>query len=251
MSTAPDWIQTWISVQREAVERWAPSQKAGMELFAGFLGKLSTQGMGRVSSESPSGVPDWWRAFIPAGALSELPGFIDHQIGLGGSIGPWREHQQLVESLSIALAHYQKVSGDLAVVLADVHRETLDLLARRVQERGNSGQPVEDFKNLYDLWIECGEATYGKVAGGEPYCRLQAELGNAATAVRSLQQQLLERWLKQFDLPTRSELNTLHRRVLDLQRRLDAATVSQPRRASSGHAAGVKRRASRKQAKRS
>lgn len=240
-----DWINAWISAQRQAIQQWQGGQtpvrptpaSPFADLFARFAGSTSMpQGFAGAGQ-----LPDWWRSFSPAagaGGSWSLPG-----------LGPLREHQELAQALATATADFQRLTAEMTATLAKVHSETLDLLARRSLEQANAGKPVTDFKALYDLWVECGEAIYSKVAAGEPYCRLQAGLGNAGVRVQELQQQLLERWLKQLDLPTRSELNTLHRRIHDLQQRLEAvATASMPPEQKPANPPPSPRRRSRKKA---
>lgn len=215
-----DWVTVWIEGQRAAVEKWLSAQKtpAAVEQAAAFGGLFQ-----QLAGAAP-GMPDFgkqiaamWGSFPPAPhAVASLPG-----------LGPLREQQEIWQGLVNALSDYQRLSGEMAKVMAKVHSDTLDLLARRSLEQANAGQPVTGSRALHDLWIECGEATYARVAQGDAYCRLQADLCNAGVRVQSHQQQLLERWLKQLDLPTRSELNTLHHRVQELKKRLDAMTASQ------------------------
>jgi len=80
------------------------------------------------------------------------------------------------------------------------------------------------------------------MAHSEGYCRLQAELANAAVRVRAKQQAILEQLLRQFDLPTRSELNSVHRELRALREQLaqlkgDATAAATARRASVAKAA--------------
>lgn len=240
-----DWIKAWIGAQRRAIEQWQGGQIAAPEvppnpfadLFARFAGSASIpQGFSAAGQ-----VPGWWRSFSPAagaGGSWSLPG-----------LGPLREQQELTQALAAAITDFQRLAAEMASTLAKVHTDTLDLLARRSLEQANAGKPVTDFKALYDLWVECGEATYSKVAAADPYCRLQGELGNAGVRVQELQQQLLERWLKQLDLPTRSELNTLHRRIHDLQKRIDAVgNTAAPSGQQVAGMASAPRRRSRKKA---
>jgi class III poly(R)-hydroxyalkanoic acid synthase PhaE subunit len=103
-----------------------------------------------------------------------------------------------------------------------VQREALALLEQRIRERALALQPLAAWRELYTLWVECGEQVYAQTAHSKAYCRLQAELGNAAVRVRARQQAIIEYALKQFDLPTRSELNTVHRQLRELREKTAA-----------------------------
>ena len=157
-------------------------------------------------------------------AVPAAPG---HAWDLPG-IGPLREQHAAAQEMAAALAEVERLSLEMASVVARIHAETLDLLARRAAEQANQGTPVQDAKALYDLWVECGEATYAKVAHSEAFCRLQADLCNAGIRYKAVERRQMERWLKLLDLPTRSEVNTLNLRVRELQRQLEAKVAPAP-----------------------
>jgi len=212
-----DWIQAWIAAQKATVESLSdgriPSSVGDIDAATDFFRKL-VGGASAAPHAPGDSLATMWRAFgfppsIGSSLAAEAPG-----------VGPLRELQASVTSLAAALADHQRLLAEWSAVMARVQTDTLDLLARRTAEQANSGTPVLTFKALYDLWVECGEATYARVVEGDAYCRLQSDLSNAGLRVRGLEQHLVERWLKQLDLPTRAELNTLHRRVRDLQREL-------------------------------
>lgn len=227
---AEDWIEAWIQAQKSALAQWTSAQpnsgQAGArsvsDLFSPFLSAAqSTFGTASVKGGTDSfGFPWKMPGFAAAGGpsgIADLPG-----------IGPLREQQAAAQEMAAALADVERLSLEMARVMAKVHADTLDLLARRSAERANQGAPVADIKALYDLWIECGEATYAKVAHGDAFCRLQADLCNAGIRFQAVERQQVERWLKLLDLPTRSEVNTLNLRIRDLQRQLESATATAP-----------------------
>ena len=71
----------------------------------------------------------------------------------------------------------------------------------------------EALRKLYDMWIDCAEEAYGRAAHSEAFCNALAELVNASSDWRRELQASIEHWAKFFDLPTRSEINTLLQRL--------------------------------------
>lgn len=132
-------------------------------------------------------------------------------------IGITREHTEAWRELLAAQAECQRLEQELRSVLARVQADALDLVTLRLRERE---QPITQYRELYDLWVECGEQVYAKVAHSPAYGKLQAELGNAAIRARSHLQKVLEQGLRQFDLPTRSELNSVHRQLREMREEL-------------------------------
>jgi len=75
-------------------------------------------------------------------------------------------------------------------------------------------------RRLYDQWIDCAEQAYARTAHGEDFCQAQAEWVNASSQWRQEQQVSIEQSLKWLDLPTRSEINTLTRRLRAVEAQL-------------------------------
>lgn len=136
------------------------------------------------------------------------------------AIGPLREHTETWRAVAAAQADYQKLEREFRAVLMGVQSDALDLVQERLRERDAGAQSIKDARELHRLWVECGERVFAKVAHSDAYCKLQAELGNALTRLRAQQQKVIEHALKQFDLPTRSELNTVHRQLRDQKAQL-------------------------------
>ena len=77
-------------------------------------------------------------------------------------------------------------------------------------------------KEVYDLWVDSAESVYAQAARAGAFVQAQAELTNATSLLRSAQRELLEEWARQFDLPTRAELNSIHQQLRDLKAALAA-----------------------------
>jgi hypothetical protein len=203
-----DWATTWIEKQRERLQgsvagdaesrddsdRRSPWGSFGSEWFAA-LEKLLRSGF------EISGVPLGWA----------------------------REHEQDWRDLAVAQAEYRKLESELLGKLFAVQTAALDRLERAVRERAAEARPFKEIRELYDRWIECGEEAYAEMARSDEYCRLQAAVGNAGIRLRAQQQRIVERGLKQLDLPTRAELNSVHRELRELRERLGGDTEGRAR----------------------
>lgn len=189
----------------QAFTSGAPAANPAFKLGEGFLGawRAQWQSLSQVKPpESGDGASVW------TDVLRQLP-----------PIGIAREHTAALRELAKAQAECQRLEQALRSMLVGVQTEALNLLERRVRERQGT-QAVRGFRELYDLWVECGEQVFAQVAHSEAYCQLQAQLGNASMQLRARQQKLIEHALKQFDLPTRSELNSVHRQLREQAQRL-------------------------------
>ena len=87
----------------------------------------------------------------------------------------------------------------------------------RDAERASS---MEQGENYAIVTNEKGETIFATLAKDSAFTTAQAECGNALSRLKQAQQALMEHWLKSHDLPTRSELNSVHLRLRDMSRRI-------------------------------
>jgi hypothetical protein len=136
-------------------------------------------------------------------------------------IGYFREHQAHAQALGRALSDYGRIAAQMASAIARVHTDALELLAQKVQALAAANDSVTDTRRLYGLWIESSEQAFAQHARDEAFGRLQGELVNAGVQVKIAQQTIAEYFLKSLDLPTRAELNSVHKRLKDMRERIE------------------------------
>jgi class III poly(R)-hydroxyalkanoic acid synthase PhaE subunit len=234
-----DPVNAWLAAQRDMMERWLTAPHDGVA--------------GSDPANVHSEVQRWWQAVAQdatpqaqalAQQLTQLgPGFLagagDGLFELFGTgpagqtadasarlldiapLGYFREHQAHAQALGRALGDYGRIAAQMASAIARVHTDALELLAKKTQELAAANDPVTDTRRLYGLWIESGEQAFAQHARGDIFGRLQGELVNAGVQVRIAQQTIAEYFLKSLDLPTRAELNSVHKRLQDIRQRLD------------------------------
>jgi hypothetical protein len=79
---------------------------------------------------------------------------------------------------------------------------------------------------IYDAWIDCAEEAYARAAHGEPFARLLADLCNILSGFKIERGKLLEALARQFDWPSRAEVDSLHRQVRTLRSAAAKASVA-------------------------
>jgi polyhydroxyalkanoate synthase subunit PhaE len=168
-------------------------------------------------------------AAAPSPTLStELPAF-----------GVTREHQQRAQRMADALQRMNAAQRRLQRLWSDVLR---DAAARYVSQLAPTQPPAatpDALRKLYDSWIDCAEEAYARIAHGEAFCQAQAEFANAASQWRLEQQTNIEHWSRFLDLPTRSEVNSLIRRLQVVEAQLQSRSPvankqAAPRRKTPG-----------------
>lgn len=220
--SAEQWPEQWLEQQREALRQAAAARHNVSESQAGSEPAADSS---TASAEPPRSFEEmlkaWREAWSNAAGAQRVSAtqFAD-LLAQMPAVGPLREQTVAWRAVAAAQADYQKLEQELRSVLLGVQSDALDQVQERLRERSAGAQPIKDFRELHKLWVECGERVFAKVAHSDAYCKRQAELGNALTRLRAQQQKLIEHALKQFDLPTRSELNTVHRQLRDQKAQL-------------------------------
>jgi polyhydroxyalkanoate synthesis regulator phasin len=136
------------------------------------------------------------------------------------ALGPLRERQEAMERLGRATLKYQQALGRFGELLSRVSGDAVGRLARRVARRVQSEEPIGSLRAMYDLWVDAGEEAYAAAAHGPEFARAQAELNDALMGLKAEQRAQVEDWARALDLPTRTELNTILKRVNTLRRRV-------------------------------
>ena len=155
-------------------------------------------------------------------------------------VGPAREQQLAWQAYLKAHAEYQLQLTALLQTYGQVVAVSLQTVPEQVEALAAQGKPITRVRELYELWIECGEQAFAIQARNPAFTATQAACANALSRLKLAQQTLMEGWLKSHDLPTRSELNSVHLRLRTLTARIaeleqqlaTAASVDKPARAA-------------------
>lgn len=55
-------------------------------------------------------------------------------------------------------------------------------MEQQLVERASGGQMIENLRELYNLWVDCNEKTYGQMLRGAAYSELSGRLFNTLLA---------------------------------------------------------------------
>lgn len=206
-----DWIEGWLREQRKKLGPDSGDRESQPE---------DSHEAGSGPSADPwAGLRSMWAQFDVLRTTNS---------GAFGPFGLAREEEKLWRELAAAQARYSKAQAHFFALIHRVQLDALDLLEKRIRERAAT-EPVRDVREIYDLWIECGEQVYAKCAHSDAYCQTQAAFANATSELRTKQQAVIERGLKLFDLPTRAELNGVHRQLRELNEKLERSKLGHGR----------------------
>ncbi|HTP39079.1 MAG TPA: poly(R)-hydroxyalkanoic acid synthase subunit PhaE [Steroidobacteraceae bacterium] len=153
----------------------------------------------------------------------------------GPALGMLREHQQAWQRLSQATQKLQQQQAELSALWSKVGQSASQRFGDEMKQRLSADKPFSSVMEVYNLWVECAEECYARVAHSPEYGLLIAALTNTVQELRLEQQRQAESWARQLDLPMRSEVNELHRQIRELKAELAAfGGPGSPRRGDRG-----------------
>jgi hypothetical protein len=149
--------------------------------------------------------------FVPPAAMPDMP-----------ALGLSRQHQQRWQRTADAGRRISEAQSRLQYLWSDALREAAAAFASRLAPPQQTTVSAEALRSLYDSWIECAEEAYARTAHSDSFCNALADFVNASSQWRTEFQASIEHWAKSFDLPTRSELNSLAHRLKAVEEQLGA-----------------------------
>jgi poly[(R)-3-hydroxyalkanoate] polymerase subunit PhaE len=221
-----DWMEVLNRLFDQAKEACSRGSPGGNNLFQGCLALW--------------GLPlDTWRRI--ASSLSPFPGDMlhglkeadVHQVGDAvhanlqrflsiPALGYTREWQEQGQEAARYWLQYQQALGKYMSVVGKVGIHALDLLQRKLVDMAATGKRVESLRQLYDLWVDCGEESYAEITSAAEYGEVSAGVVNASMALKRQGQLMVQEALSALNAPSRRELDTAHFRVHKLNREVKA-----------------------------
>ncbi len=178
---------------------------------------------------------DTWSRMFSGSSL--LPGdFIRAVKGLGGvagqihegmdqflsipAVGYMREWQEQTQGGVRLTIDYQKALQEYLHAHGRLGADALERLAAKIIERAEQGREINTLREVYDLWIDCGEEAYSAFVFTEEYADIYARLVNALMALKHHNQTAVDEVAGSLNLPTHQGIMTVQRRQQELRREI-------------------------------
>lgn len=243
---------------KQMLELWAPWARNGRSSIDDAVERMTTQGgawfgqLQQVAQQFARGqanasdiVRSWkemfggagrnpFSAVFPQSAASGMPGFeqwlqqvnpmLDNlRSQWSGALdmpafGHAREQQERMQDFMQSQIDYRQAMAAYSGVLFKAGQRSFEVFENKLTERSEPGRQIDSARALFDLWIDAVEQAWSEIALSPDYRRVYGELANAQTRVRGGVQDMIERATAQFGMPTRTEVNSSHRKVTQLER---------------------------------
>jgi len=129
-----------------------------------------------------------------------------------------REHQEHYQKMAAAFVDFQDALGRYNALMLKSSQRSFEIFESKLGEHDEPGRQIDSMRALYDLWVDAAEDAYAEIALSEEFRKVYGDVVNSQMRVRQAIQQEVERMSTDFGMPTRSELNSVHKRLHELRR---------------------------------
>lgn len=134
------------------------------------------------------------------------------------AIGYMREHQEQSQILAKLSLDYQQALQDYAATYGEIGVRCVETLQQAIRQRTAEENPIRSLRELYDLWIDSCEQAYGEYVKTDRYVEIYGRLVNSLMALKRHGSMMVDEVLGAMNMPTRAEVDTLHRRLQESRR---------------------------------
>jgi polyhydroxyalkanoate synthase subunit PhaE len=201
-------MQAWTDALRDGFN--LPGFDASLlnNPMAAMLKGISGQGAHGFESISENLMPFLAQAKQEGMSWLNMPAF-----------GYAREHQEHYQKMLVGFAEYQEALKHYNALILKSSQRSFGILEDKLAERSEPGRQIDSMRALYDLWVDSAEEAYAEIALSDEFRKVYGDVVNAQTRVRAQIQQEVERVGTDLGMPTRTELNSVHKRLHELRRK--------------------------------
>lgn len=197
------------------LKAWVDQAGAFQEMFTRFAGNSGAA----MPPSMPPPLMAPWQEFVDGMGLA---GFDSQMFPGAPALGLSREYQETAARLIDLAKQFQARYAEFAQQNAAIMQDAFHVMKKRFDEAPlKPKSPAE----TYDAWIDCAEGTYAQAAHSERFARSLADLCNISSAFKVERGKLAEQIARHLDLPSRAEVDSLHRQVRALKKAMHAATA--------------------------
>ncbi|MBF0323053.1 MAG: class III poly(R)-hydroxyalkanoic acid synthase subunit PhaE [Magnetococcales bacterium] len=143
---------------------------------------------------------------------------LEKVIGLP-AIGPNPDVQQKYKEWALMGLQFQDAMEQYMAHLGKVGPAALDKLKARLLSMAEKNEKIETLKDLFSVWVDAADSAYADMTNTKEYRDANANMVHALMRLKIQGQSIMDDRMESMNLPSRRELNTTHKRVIELKRR--------------------------------
>ncbi len=263
MNAAPDWqqaVQWWSQLvpgqqgpvtdvlgrfNAQASDWYGRMQQvaaqfAGVQGNAAEIGQAWREALGANAENLATGLfPEMIRAMRGGGQHAGLDEWITQAMPFVESLrrerskwlhlptfGLSREHQERWQQLALAQDEYQQRNDEFNRLMAKATQRAFELFERKLAEHEAPEKQLTSVRALFDLWIDAAEDAYAESALSPEFGEVYGALTNAQMRLRGCMQREVEQFCGLLGMPSRTEVDSAHRKIAELERALRKASLA-------------------------
>ena len=217
----------WFGQMQELAKRFSGGQSNASDITSEWKKALGIEGgafsnpfesmFQQMSGHGANGMDQWMKQAAPwmdamrgeFGGMFNMPAF-----------GLQREQQERWQALGKSQMEYQKAMSGYNAQLMECGKRAFAKFEDKLAERSEPGRQLDSTRALFDLWIDAAEESWAEVAMTPEFRSAYGDLVNAQSRMRAGVQGEVERTTGMFGMPTRTEVNSSHKKVTQLERDL-------------------------------
>ena len=153
------------------------------------------------------------------------------------AFGQYREHQERWQALQLAQQDYQHQTEAFNALMMKCAQRAFEVFEDKLTAHEEPGRQITSARALFDLWIDSAEQAYADIALSAEFREVYGALTNAQMRLRAAIQLEVEHLTGLFGMPTRTEIDSAHRKIADLERALRRAASASARPVAERRAA--------------
>jgi len=223
----------WYGQMQQVAAQFAGRDSQAAEIGQAWRQALGAQGANpfpemfkAMSSKGLHGLDDWMEQAKPW--LDNLRQESQRWLHLP-AFGQHREQQERLQALAQAQLDYQQHSTAFNGLMGKCAQRAFSVFEDKLVAHEEPGRQLTSARALFDLWIDAAEQAYAEIALSQEFRQLYGAQTNAQMRLRSGVQREIELMSAQFGMPTRTEIDSAHRKIAELERALRRAAAAETR----------------------
>jgi hypothetical protein len=207
-------------------ERLSASSRALFELWASAA-KLSS------AMPAPKDAPDGNRvASMVLGRIFDPSGWMSAAGGMDQGLAHLSESPRLADLFDVERRFLAVFRGWLAVrrwtyeynrLMLHAWMRAIQRFSQELNLRADKNEKFESWRDLLTIWVDTANNELLETQRTEGYLEAQRRLVSASTELRLAQKEIAEFYSEMFAVPTRTELDDVHKGLTELRREVRAS----------------------------
>ncbi|MEO5963031.1 MAG: class III poly(R)-hydroxyalkanoic acid synthase subunit PhaE, partial [Thermomonas sp.] len=214
----------WFAQMQQVAAQFAGRDNSAQDIAKAWQQALGSAGanpfealIGGMRGPGLEGFEQWSEAAKPylQGMRSEAMSTLDMP-----TFGFTREHQERLQALAKAQLQFKDAMSAYNTLMGEVSKEAYSRFETKLAEREEPGRQINSARALFDLWIDAAEEAYAETALSPEFRKIYGAMVNTQMTLRSCVQGMAEQAAGSMGLPGRTEVDSAHRKIAELERQL-------------------------------